>query len=886
MPFSLTKALIAFPLLFFIPGYVTYRSFIARGEKGDLDFSEGLFIQVLISALLSPWTGLILAELGVFSLPNLLLIMGAYSLALYLALRRRWEGYPRPRFDLYGVFLLGILIIAALLFARPSEQILGLSDAGVYVNIGVNIARTGSILIHDPLLTDMDKETSYQFTLYLRQPRYYLEEMRLPGFYVLDLEKGLIVPQFYHLFPVWIAIFYSILGLPLGLLATPFLGLMGTLGVYFTAKTLFDRRVAPLATLFLVLTAPQIWFSRYPISEMLNQLLIFAAIYALAHFTQKAGTKQTHKWFGIVAGLCLGEIFLARIDFQPLLILISIYLGYLLFARRFKREHWYFFLPIASLLIHSLVHVFFFARAYTVDMYYKPVTYDLLPFLASLWPKAALIVPLLILAVTSCLLTYVYIPHMITWLARRPDLVAFMRRGIAWATIAFIALAGFYAYLIRPGIITSDTITKLVTSPSEALAILAAYIGAPTPRGRWANMVRLGWYTSPLGLLLASMGLFAMIHRGVKGKSVPFLSLALFYSFFFIHDVYANPHFIYTMRRYVPVVLPAFVIFMSYALSWLKEAFPHKVGKMIAIALGAIMLAFFVYTDRVIAGHVEFRGVIDQVGSLASRFDEQDILILSNNRDEPSLIATPLEYIFGKDALIVRPNRPDNEKISALVDRWREKGREVFVIMGVNGGKLFLPGYALIPVDQFTLSWRELEHSYNQKPLNVIPVSLPYGIYKAVPRETVAAEGYPWTLDVGGFDYKYLVGGFWEVEQTAEGVSFRWTSEEAVLRVPWRPGDRPLRLSLCLSGWRPAGSPPLPPITVYLGDEPLAELEVGQQFQVYEILIPPHVAATMQASQTALLRLQAQAWSPSQVGIPDERDLGVRLDWLKIEEVE
>lgn len=56
----LLKALISLPLIFFIPGYVTYNVLVK--EKLNLDFSEVVFLQILTSILISGGIALTLAE--------------------------------------------------------------------------------------------------------------------------------------------------------------------------------------------------------------------------------------------------------------------------------------------------------------------------------------------------------------------------------------------------------------------------------------------------------------------------------------------------------------------------------------------------------------------------------------------------------------------------------------------------------------------------------------------------------------------------------------------------------------------------------------------------------------------------------------------------------
>jgi hypothetical protein len=82
-----------------------------------------------------------------------------------------------------------------------------------------------------------------------------------------------------------------------------------------------------------------------------------------------------------------------------------------------------------------------------------------------------------------------------------------------------------------------------------------------------ANLVRLGWYLSPLGIALALAGLALMVYR-INSTSWLFLVIAAIASVVFLRLTYgtSDQHYIYIMRRYVPHVYPAFAIGIAYAI--------------------------------------------------------------------------------------------------------------------------------------------------------------------------------------------------------------------------------------------------------------------------------------------------------------------------------
>ena len=170
-----------------------------------------------------------------------------------------------------------------------------------------------------------------------------------------------------------------------------------------------------------------------------------------------------------------------------------------------------------------------------------------------------------------------------------------------------------------------------------------------------------------------------------------------------------------------------------------------------------------------IVGVSELGGAFDQIEGLAQQIDPKAVIIFSNNRDEPGLMATPLHFLFDRDALVARFNQPNGEKIAALIDAWRAQGREGILAYGTNGGKLAVPGYSLTPLGHFALDVPQWAFAYQYMPRAAWRVNLNYALYRAVPSS--ADVTYPFTVDFGGDDYPALVSGFLE---RPTGAGTRW----------------------------------------------------------------------------------------------------------------
>lgn len=233
------------PLIFFVPGYLLFHIFL-KEPFHDLEFSEVIFLQILGSILISGWIALALAELGYFSAFNLLIILLIICGIMSLQLNKKFDliSIKFPKFDYDILAIIILIVIAVVSFFHPAEYIFGNADAGVYVNTGVNIAKTGSIIIHDNLLKNESVNFYESFVMQSRfEEVHYTPWGKFPGFYVSDSDRGIVIPQFFHLYPSWIAIFYSIFGLKNGLYLTPLFGLLGILSIYFAGKTLFNRKI-------------------------------------------------------------------------------------------------------------------------------------------------------------------------------------------------------------------------------------------------------------------------------------------------------------------------------------------------------------------------------------------------------------------------------------------------------------------------------------------------------------------------------------------------------------------------------------------------------------------------------------------------------------------
>jgi 4-amino-4-deoxy-L-arabinose transferase-like glycosyltransferase len=692
--------ILAIPALCVWTGYGLLQ--IMGPAKFRSDVPDGIFSLGLAGVLLLGWIALITAELGVFSA----LAVSAFGVLLgsggWLVARRRgtrvtlnWSSFQRGE----AIFLVILIALIGVLNLRPHQFIFGGADAGVYVSLGANLSRTHDWLIHNPDLSAIPPD-DYEMLFREHSPHLIPRYIHLPGFYISDNNTETILPQFYPLHPVWLAVAHGLGGVWANLFLTPLWGLLAVLALYFAIRESFGRRLAAVAALVLAFTPTQIWFSRYPTSEALTQFLLLSGFYAFARHIRQGET-----WSAALAGIALGQAMLARPDMYFLLGIPPVYAAYLHLTRRFSRHFWVFTGSMLAMGTHSILH------AVWLDWPYLHNTYFLGNSAIPKYP-AFLIGGLTFLTITSIILGKIT--------ARIPDTLT--RLQPAWRILRSIAavclvLLAAYAYFLRP----------LQADPTREINYW--YAQTTFPDVEPYNLVRLGWYLSPLGVGLGVLGAALILHERINGRTWPLVSIGIFYSILFVYYSFNNPHHVYVMRRYVPAVIPMFVIGAAYAI--LRLANWRQIGLVLAPGLILMQVSLMLYTNQAMIQQVDYRGSVSQFRSLSAQIPSGALVLF--NGDSPigtaSVFGTPLAYIDGHTVLDLQEDHLDLDRLDALVQGWLTEGRSVIVIDGPSrvSGMCDRWHCSSLGVAQFNFS--VLEASYEHRPTGIIPVQRSLDVY-------------------------------------------------------------------------------------------------------------------------------------------------------------
>ena len=829
-----------------MPG-AAYLASLRPEDREALAWDEALFLLVATSVGASAWVALVLAEAGVFSVlraAGLVAVGGGAALA---GAWRKWGRVrilPRRPHPLALLPLLAVLASALAFQARPTEYLVGGRDPGTYVAAMALIGRTGGVAYVDPAVRSIPEEDVALFYRNPGAPDYTWG--RFMGMPLERPETGRVVPEFFHLFPAFGAYLFQAMGVR-GALATPCVfGVLGTLGVFFAWRRVFGAPVALLATLLLAVNVIQVWFGRYPMAEGMSQFLLFLGLLAFALWEER-GTGA----LGALAGAALGLSLLVRIDGA----LVAVPLGVHLLARRARGEMpWArlrsFALPFLALFGHTLLHAAFWSRKYVLEILHRP--YWAQPFWV--WVAAA------VLVAGAFAVVHRFEGVAVAWAARHGRL---LRRVVA-AAVGVLAL---YAYFVRPRLSAWAGGDGNTTPPLDdrgwLLALgfhrLAAHDAQP--------LVRLGWFLTPLVLLLAGAGLLLVLRRWERRFAFPLL-LAATYGGFFLYKIRVHNDYYFALRRFMPVVVPALLALAALALLALWGR--GRAGRMAAGALAVTVTLLFLRDTAPLFRYRDWAGAVRFVDDVARRFGPRDVVIFEQPRSV-HLLSLPLWAVHGVHALQLARFDPDPERLQHLVDRWADRYRHIYFVHTYNTD---LCGLFLQRVEDLRFDTYEWERAYVDRPRGPEPRALHFRISRVLPPRDLQVPPLR-ELDVGGSD-DVQVSGFFDKEGGGERT-YRWTGRCASVFLPGvRAGDT-VTLTAA-TGRRPAPEPV--PVRLSLAGTPVGTVEVGREWTESSVVLP---AALPEGPP--VLRLDAPTFRPVNVlsGTDDARDLGVMIDRIRLE---
>ncbi len=814
-----------------LPGAILYRAPAGdRERRANLDPEERLFWAVILSLTLSLSIVLGLAYLGRYSLSRLVVADLIVALVIAAASRFDLRLQSAARLPRWTVVLPLLLIgLGVWRFLPPAEYVIGGKDPGVYMNEGVQIAQHGTFLYKDPVVAAVPSFARDLFFPSHQRSDYY--STRFMGFHILDPDSGLVIGQFPHLFPASVAIAYGLDGLTGVRRTTAWWAVIGLLAVYFLASRLFGRAVAFAAAVLLALTLVEVWFARYPNTEMMMQALLFAALLALVHANEDAD-----RFFGPVAGVLLGLLLFVRVD--AALAIVAAVTASLLLLMSGGRLNWGFLAAVAATGVAGMAYLIGPMRAYAA----RPII-----FVSNLqtWHYGAIAAGILLVA-------------MGLWVsATQPSIRQRVRSWVPHAIALALTVAAIYALYFR--------------SPGGRLAEHDAY----------ALRTFAQLYLTVPAVLAALVG-YAISARRAFWQAPAFYLVTAAFSFFFFYKIHIVPDHFWMARRFVAVIVPAALIFASVAALGARGGpgimrIPRRsIGLIFLVLLGRAYLR----AAEPILPHVEYAGVIPRLERLAATIDDRDLLIVEsrNAATDVHTLALPLAYIYARNVLVLDSPVPDKAAFAAFLD-WAEQHYARVLFLGAGGTDLLSTDWDARVVETERFQLPEYDAPLNQFPRYPRAKQFDYTIYEFTPPSGEAVSG-PFDLDVGTRDDLNVLR-FYAKEET-EGRTFRWSQDVSYIVVPaLDAGGRTITLWMS-DGGRPASAGNAE-VSIAIGDQRMGIVDVDTGFRSYTVEIPGEIVSQVAGQGPVRIQLRTSAWKPAEVlGTADDRELGVMVDRVTV----
>ncbi len=814
-----------------------------------IDWPEAIFLSIVGTVILVGTIGVVLALVGIFSL-LLVAVINLIGVAALIGLTRplKKPKFEKPRWP--ELALIVLLLGCSIVYFRPHEYVLGSNDAGTYMNIGATVARTGQFVVHDDWLRFLSESSS--ITLRQQPPQLLTRQLQFVGWYIDDNDPARLIPQFYPFHPILIAIGISIGGLYAGLLVAPIWGVLSVAAVYFLCRRLFGTNVGLLAAILLALTPTQIYFARYPTTEPLTLLLVFSGLYAFQVLWDEPSAPAV---WGLWGGAAFGAAFLTRIDLPVLLVLLFLAIIWVRIRKRWAPSWAIFLLTLCLFLAGMAIDVIFINWPYFWNTYSSVLSVFSQRLLGPVLAGS-----IALMAGTAALIL------------KRKQIVAAARKinyntishRLRWVMIVLVVGLSVYAYFIRPNV---EPIRFATSWPGN--------VQFPILDGE--NWVRIGWYITPLGILLATLGLVQILRREPLERLGLFLAVGVLTTIQYVYNIFNTSYQIYAMRRYVPIVIPMLMIYAAPAIVTVFRLRARRLALPLSGVLALMLIGGLIFQSRFVLPQCDFFGAVQQLADLNDQLEPNSIILISEPSESTfaDTFGVPLQFIYGHPIATIRQADQSGPFIQQLLNQANEERRAVQLIAVDPIAPDVRNQLTLQPVKMAPITLRMLMNTFFDYPSVIQTAYYGIEIYNVGSKSIVSAS-QPLTIDVGTLDTAYLRSGFYSKEPPGNMPTMRWTAGDALIDVPL---SKPISVTLKIRAmiYRPETVSPAD-VNILLDGQLLGQFQPDQTLRTFTFQ-----AQANPVDGRSLLRFETITFNPANLKVnQDARDLGFLIDWIKI----
>ncbi len=583
----------------------------------------------------------------------------------------------------YFLPLLAVIFLALIFRAEPFPWIHGGQDQGLYVSMSSYYQHGGKVFIEDNSLNNLPNESLkkiYKKNIRkVRKGENDLSELFFqPGvFYGGDKDY---VFQFYHLHPLWMALFAEFFGDDARWYSLTFFSILSIIFLMLLTIELSGSNLAGLmAGVLLAINPLHVFFSKWPVTEITALAFTSIGIYYLIRSYRLSREGFSSIPTLIISSGSLSLMFFVRISgflYLPLLltlILVGIWLNK---VKNDRFGKYLVFFSISSVFIYFLS--FFYGLIFSPE--YSKFIYNLIfgRFLAD--RSFILIFAVIISFITSITIWFL--------LLRNSNFVYFVKKiDFSKVTIRLSFLIGFFFALFN--------LYKVYK-----LGYTNAYIESQWYNQRWhlsgsgiqaiQQSTVLNWliYTSPF---MVVVGVTALLKRKINNQLallVLFVSITLIAN---IYQMFVIPYQYYYARYLLSEAVPYGIVVATAAIFYHNRPIWKKLG----IAAFLCTVPLFVFYSYKQIGAEEGVRPLAVLRKIAAHIEERDYLLIDPNWPVSRfLIETPLRFYFGLNTFVV-----PKKDMDMVIDSFASYPENIWLLSPT-----------LLIDDRFTLIERQLHY--------------------------------------------------------------------------------------------------------------------------------------------------------------------------------
>lgn len=527
-----------------------------------------------------------------------------------------------------GFFTLFSLILFAAVFRlEPYPWINGGQDQGVYVSMSAYYQKGGNLFITDPISDKLSNETLK--TIYKENLP---EGSFQPG--VFYSSRNDYVFQFYHLHPLWMAIFADFLGDGARIYSLTFFSLLSIIFLSLLAFELSGSRAAALAVGILLAVNPlHAFFSKWPVTEIVALAFSSMAFYYLARAYRLADYVVPSRWALGISCLSLSMLFFVRISgflYLPALLLVFM-VGtwfYQVHNNRFGKDLAAFSVACICLYVLSVFYGLSFSPNYSIYIYRS----NFGRFANGDW-----ILVMSVILIFMLLTMYVWHSHLCH--AKVGKKFSFWLQPNVFVVFLVVITVVASVFSLHQVYLLGYTDTFASNSWLGSRWKLSGSGIAAVERSSVLNWIL---YSSPF---LVAVGIVALLKRGADWKVALLLVVPVTAMLLFFLRTIVLPYQYYYARYLLTEAVPYIIIVFVVVTIGSGIAVWRRAG----IAAVALSVLWFGYLTIQQFGAEEGIRPLNVLKQIATHVDQDDVLLIEPSGWSISSFhfETPLRFYFG-----------------------------------------------------------------------------------------------------------------------------------------------------------------------------------------------------------------------------------------------